>query len=126
MSFFSSSLSLLLQVTPSVLLLQPHACILTQYRYDSANNAAYFKQHIEDARKVANGRPIWVTEFHATGSDDEVRRFLDDVMPWMDTTEDVHRYAYFMARPGDGLLVSADGKELSAIGKEYNFYNGTG
>ena len=75
---------------------------------------------------MAQGRPIWVTEFHASGSDDEVRRFLDDVMPWMDASDDVHRYAYFMARPGDGLLVSGDGNGLSAIGKEYNFYDVAG
>ncbi|KAA8614403.1 glycoside hydrolase family 128 protein [Pyrenophora tritici-repentis] len=92
--------------------------------YDAANNAAYFKQHIEDTRKIAGGRPIWVTEFHASGSDDEVKAFLDDVMPWMDNSNDIHRYAYFMAQPGDGLLVSPDGKGLSAIGQEYNFHDG--
>ncbi|KAE8835193.1 hypothetical protein HRS9122_07463 [Pyrenophora teres f. teres] len=93
--------------------------------YDAANNAAYFKKHIEDTRKIAGGRPIWVTEFHASGSDDEVKAFLDEVMPWMDESDDVHRYAYFMARPGDGLLVRADGNGLSAIGKEYNFHDGS-
>ncbi|EDU49789.1 conserved hypothetical protein [Pyrenophora tritici-repentis Pt-1C-BFP] len=98
---------------------EPDNCV-----YDAANNAAYFKQHIEDTRKIAGGRPIWVTEFHASGSDDEVKAFLDDVMPWMDNSNDIHRYAYFMAQPGDGLLVSPDGKGLSAIGQEYNFHDG--
>ncbi|KAI4606575.1 hypothetical protein J4E80_010111 [Alternaria sp. BMP 0032] len=68
------------------------------------NSAQNFKDHIANARKVAKGLPIWVTEFRAEGTDDEIRAFLDDVMPWMDNSQDIHRYAYFMARPGKGML----------------------
>ncbi len=91
-------------------------------RYDSADNAAYFKSYIESARKVAAGRPIWITEFQASGSDDQVKAFLDEVLPWLDAAGDVHRYAYFMASTGHGRLIDNGGSALSNIGSHYTFH----
>ncbi|KAJ4374313.1 hypothetical protein N0V83_003054 [Neocucurbitaria cava] len=91
--------------------------------YDRADNAAYFKQHIEDARKVAQGRPIWVTEFRAEGTDEQVKRFFDEVLPWMDGSSDVARYAYFMARPGPGMLINDAQDGLSDLGAYYSFHD---
>lgn len=85
--------------------------------YDRATNAAYFRAHIEAVRKVAGGRPIWITEFHASGSDDEVTKFLDEVVPWLDASADVHRYAWFMAR--EGSLLDERGRDLSEIGRHF-------
>ncbi|KAF1830951.1 hypothetical protein BDW02DRAFT_601217 [Decorospora gaudefroyi] len=90
--------------------------------YDRASNVDYFKAHINEARKIAGGRPIWITEFRAAGSDEEVVRFLDEVMPWMDASSDIHRYAYFMARPGAGMLVNGQGNGLSVIGREFDYF----
>ncbi len=64
-----------------------------------------------------------MTEFRAEGTDGEVRSFLDEVMPWMDKSQDVHRYAYFMARPGRGMLINEAGNGLSDIGKEFSFFH---
>ncbi|KAH8707066.1 glycosyl hydrolase catalytic core-domain-containing protein [Phaeosphaeriaceae sp. PMI808] len=86
--------------------------------YDSAKNFAYFKQHIEETRKVAQGRPIWITEFKASGSDEEAMRFMDEALPWLDGTSDIHRYAYFMA--SSKLLVNSDGTHMSDLGKHYS------
>jgi hypothetical protein len=86
-------------------------------RYDSALNAAYFKSHISKARDLAAGRPIWITEFYPSGTDDEIKAFLADVIPWMDQSGDVHRYALFMAR--EGMLVNPWGNGLSEIGKAF-------
>ena len=61
--------------------------------YDGAWNVDYFKRHVEDARRVANGRPIWITEFGPQGSEQEIQRFLREVLPWLDSQPDVHRYA---------------------------------
>lgn len=88
--------------------------------YDSATNAAYFKTYINQVRQVAQGRPIWITEFAATGSETQVKAFLDEVIPWMDASADVQRYAYFMAR--ENLLVSSDGTGMSELGKYFVFW----
>lgn len=88
-------------------------------RYDSATNAAYFKSHIDNARRIAGGRPIWITEFKPSGSDEQIKAFLSDVIPWMDKSGDIHRYAYFMASQGAGLLVNGDGTGLSDVGAHY-------
>ncbi|CAO2657239.1 Nn.00g033650.m01.CDS01 [Neocucurbitaria sp. VM-36] len=79
---------------------------ITIHWYDRADNVLYFKKHIEDARKVAQGRPIWITEFKPEGTDEQIKHFLDEVLPWMDESSDIHRYAYFMARPGPGMLIN--------------------
>jgi hypothetical protein len=83
--------------------------------YDSAENVEYFKSHINDAAKIASGKEIFVSEFAATGSDDQISTFLETVMPWMDSNDAVGGYAYFMA--SEGVLVS--GSSQSAIGKTY-------
>jgi hypothetical protein len=83
--------------------------------YDSAENAEYFKKHVSDAADTAPGKQIFVSEFAATGSDDQISSFLETVMPWMDSNDAVGGYAYFMA--GEGKLVS--GSEQSTIGKVF-------
>lgn len=83
--------------------------------YDSAENVEYFKKHVNDAAEVAGDKEIFISEFAATGSDDQISEFLETVMPWMDGKDNVAGYAYFMA--GEGKLVS--GSEQSAIGKTY-------
>jgi hypothetical protein len=83
--------------------------------YDSAENAEYFKKHINDAAELAPGKEIFVTEFAATGSDDQIVEFLEEVMPFMDSNDAVAGYSYFMV--GEGALVS--GSEQSKIGQAY-------
>jgi hypothetical protein len=80
------------------------------------------KDHIDEARIIRSGMPIWVTEFRAYGTDDEVVKFLNEVMPWMDNSIDIHRYAYFMAQPGEGMLVNEARDGLSKIGQTYDFF----
>ncbi|KAI8937966.1 hypothetical protein NX059_005647 [Plenodomus lindquistii] len=89
--------------------------------YDSSPNVAYFKQHIQATRKIAQGRPIWITEFKPTGSDSAIKAFLEEVMPWLDASSDIHRYAYFMATTGNGFLINAKADGLSDLGMAYQF-----
>jgi hypothetical protein len=93
---------------------------LTDARYDAARNPGYFKDHLNAVRGVAGGRPIWITEFAPAGSDGEIKAFLDDVIPWMDGSEDIHRYAYFMAR--EGFLVNGEGSGMSDVGRHFAFW----
>jgi Glycosyl hydrolase catalytic core len=86
--------------------------------YDSADNVAYFKNYVQDVIDFAkaNGvNKVWLTEFAAAGSDEQVAKFLGEVLPWMDGNDAIERYAYFMC--GEGELVN--GKSMSAVGKAY-------
>jgi hypothetical protein len=93
-------------------------------RYDKATNIQYFKNHVNRARDVANGRPIWITEFGPQGTDEEIKVFLNEVIPWMDDSEDIHRYAYFMAR--EGLLINDQGNDMSDIGRHFTYWRRQG
>ncbi|KXT04026.1 hypothetical protein AC578_4960 [Pseudocercospora eumusae] len=86
--------------------------------YDSAENTDDFKSHVQKAIDMANGKPVYVSEFGATGSDDQIASFLQEVMPWMDNNSNIAGYAYFMVK--DGLLVS--GSEPSSYGSTYKTY----
>lgn len=90
--------------------------------------ASYFEYHVNQARAVAAGRPIWITEFGLDNSfsytDAELQGFLKQVMPWLDQQEDVARYAYFMDAPG--ILINSAGDAISGTGVVYNsFTNST-
>lgn len=83
--------------------------------YDSAENTEYFKDHVKNATDISGGKQVFVSEFGATGSDDQISSFLEEVMPWMDGQDSIGGYAYFMV--SDGKLVS--GGEPSSYGKTY-------
>jgi hypothetical protein len=86
--------------------------------YDSATNIAYFKSHVQDAIDLAqkNGiSKVWVTEFQGLGSADEQDIFMQEALSFLDKTEGIEKYAWFMC--AEGNLVSGGG--LSALGKTY-------
>lgn len=89
--------------------------------------ATYFESYINSAREVANGKPIWITEFGLDSTysytDAELQAFLEQVMPWLDQQADVHRYSYFMA--SDGILLSSDGSGMSGTGAVFNSFTNT-
>ena len=78
-----------------------------------------FKSTITKAIKIANGRPVWVDNFQANGSDEDQRKFLSGVLPWLESNPNVERYAYVSParKTGTGFL-NADGS-ISALGEFY-------
>ena len=90
--------------------------------YDSATNIAYFKNYIPQAYAAGGYRPLWITEFAGAGTVDEQIAFLKVVLPWLDSLDYVHKYAYFMDKAG--ILVNNDGTGLSALGQVYDTYSG--
>jgi hypothetical protein len=91
--------------------------------YNFEPNIEYFKQHVKNAYVTGGYRPVWITEFRPTGSQEQIIEFLKQAMSWLDGQGYVHRYAYFMAAPGDAdNLVRGDGNGLSAIGTVYSSY----
>ncbi|KAL5346677.1 hypothetical protein ACLOAV_008384 [Pseudogymnoascus australis] len=85
--------------------------------YGLASNVDNFKSHIKSARDAAGGRPIWITEFGAAGSIEEQTTFLQEVIPWLDGTDYVERYAYF-----DVDTVLTQDYKISALGKTFVSY----
>ena len=83
--------------------------------YDSAENTKYFTDHVTNATTVSGGKPVFVSEFGATGSDEQIGDFLGTVMKWMDGESSVAGYSYFMV--SEGMLVS--GGEPSTYGQVY-------
>ncbi|KAI7151744.1 glycoside hydrolase family 128 protein [Hortaea werneckii] len=89
--------------------------------YDSYENTEYFKDHVNNATEIAPGKEVFVSEFGTTdGSDEQVSEFLQDVMPWMDSKDEIAGYAYFMV--SEGMLVSGD--SASSYGSTYMNYSG--
>jgi hypothetical protein len=86
--------------------------------YGDASDPSDFTGHVQQAYAAAGGRPIWITEFGASGSDEQIESFFQTVLPWLDAQTYVERYSYFM--DGEGSLVNSAGTGLSSIGSAYN------
>lgn len=84
----------------------------------NGGNAQDFKDYVTRAHILGGGRPVWITEFEASGSPSQQQTFLNDVLPWLDSQNFVERYAYFMA--SDGNLISS-GTSLSTVGQAFAF-----
>lgn len=84
------------------------------YGLASDEGVQHLKDHIAQARAMAGGRPIWLTEFQPQGSDEQQAAFLDKMLPWMDDKSNgVDRYAYFKV----DVMVSGD--SLTQAGAAY-------
>lgn len=87
------------------------------YGYDSTSDVENFKDHITQAYAAGGHRPVWITEFRASGDTVKQQAFLEAVIPWLDAQNFVERYAYFMV--SDGSLISGD--NVSALGRTFAF-----
>lgn len=78
-----------------------------------------FKAHVEKA--AANyGKPVWVTEFGlnpGSASQEQAASFLKDAMAYLDASDKVQGYSWFMVGTGENQLNSGTG--LSAVGQVY-------
>ena len=87
---------------------------VNQHWYDPrGNDVGIFKEQVSNAFKY--GLPVFVGEFGAIGSPEEISSFLSEVMPWMDGRDEIVGYAYFMVY--EGLLVNGDA--VSSFGETY-------
>ncbi|KAI0689674.1 glycosyl hydrolase catalytic core-domain-containing protein [Cytidiella melzeri] len=84
--------------------------------YDSATNVAYFQNYISDAASKY-GKPVWVTEFGASGTVQQQQTFLQTMLPFLDNLSGVQCYAYFMA--GSNILTTSS-NQITALGTTYN------
>lgn len=89
--------------------------------YDNYDNGTVdrFKAQVEKAASLY-GKPVWITEFGlnpGTASEDQAASFLKDCMSYLDSSDKVQGYSWFMVGSGENQLNSGDG--LSAVGQVY-------
>lgn len=53
-----------------------------------------FKQTVEKAIELAKGKKVWVDNFQANGTPEDVKAFLDVALPYLEGNDAVERYAY--------------------------------
>lgn len=93
--------------------------------YATTASIGDFKQHVQNVINMAAAygvSKVWLTEFQASGTDSDVQAFLSEALPFLDSTPEVERYAYFMCADGAGDLLSDTG--LSTIGDAYAAWEG--
>jgi len=88
---------------------------IAMHAYDSATNVAYFQSYIPEVAKKY-GKPVWVTEFAGSGTEQQQVDFINTMIPFLDKEPSVERYAYFATLEGN--LVAGGG--LTATGKAYS------
>ena len=78
-----------------------------------------FKTTINNATAMANGKPVWVDNFQASGTNEEQQQWLSQVLPWLESNDAVERYAYVSPSRSTGTgFLNADGS-LSSLGEYY-------
>ncbi|KUJ08495.1 uncharacterized protein LY89DRAFT_599598 [Mollisia scopiformis] len=82
----------------------------------NGGTAADFQSYVQQAYTAGGNRPLWITEFQASGTTDEQNSFLEEVIPFLDGSDMVAKYAYFMA--SDGILLTS-GTTLSTLGETF-------
>ncbi|KAL7795186.1 glycosyl hydrolase catalytic core domain-containing protein [Trichoderma ceciliae] len=68
--------------------------------YSPASAIDTFFSQIEGASKICGGKPIVISEWAPSGSDEEIISFLEEALPKLDALDYVMGYAYFMVSAG--------------------------
>ena len=74
--------------------------------------SSHARQHATPPESFTNG-PLT-----PLSSEEEEITFLEEVLPWLDSQDYVHRYAYFMASEGSlisGRVLSRDGETFASF-----------
>jgi hypothetical protein len=78
-----------------------------------------FQDQVEKAAELS-GKKVWITEFGlnpGSASEEQAASFLKDAMAYLDGSDKVQGYSWFMVGDGENQLNSGSG--LSAVGKVY-------
>jgi len=78
-----------------------------------------FQAQVEKAADMG-GKKVWITEFGlnpGSASEEQAASFLKDAMAYLDGSDKVQGYSWFMVGDGENQLNSGSG--LSAVGKVY-------
>lgn len=87
--------------------------------YSPVNAIDTLFDHIEQAHKICDGKPVWLTEFAPIGATPaQTADFLAKAVPRLDSLDYLHAYSYFMVGSKD-LQLLASSSSLSTIGTKY-------
>ncbi|KAG6109504.1 hypothetical protein E4U13_005801 [Claviceps humidiphila] len=76
--------------------------------------------HLEQAHKICDGKPVWLTEFAPVdASDAQTADFLTQVIPKLEALDYLHAYSYFMVGHNTNLQLLSSPSSLSKIGAKY-------
>ncbi|KAL9126021.1 MAG: hypothetical protein Q9217_004857 [Psora testacea] len=98
---------------------------IAMHWYDKADpkNVAGFKETLAKAADLAKGKPIWLDNFQADGEPEAQQAFLREVVPWLDSQDNIQAYAYVPKdvsdKGGSTGFVDAGGN-LNALGQLYS------
>ncbi|KAH6900167.1 glycosyl hydrolase catalytic core-domain-containing protein [Thelonectria olida] len=85
--------------------------------YSAAQYSDTLFTQIESAKKVCGGKPIWLTEFAPTDTDETtINSFMEEVIPKLEAIDYLEGYSYFMVKTG---LLMTDSSSLSTYGQTY-------
>ncbi|KAM3515655.1 hypothetical protein MY11210_000633 [Beauveria gryllotalpidicola] len=84
--------------------------------YSPAQDIDTLFTHLAEANKICGGKPVWLTEFAPTGSDEQIASFLQTAKPKFDSLDYLQRYSYFFV--AQNILMSSN-NILSSIGNAY-------
>ncbi|KAI4155014.1 MAG: hypothetical protein LQ340_001270 [Diploschistes diacapsis] len=83
------------------------------------SSIANFKEIVNKAIGIAKGKPVWVDNILASGAHADTTAFLSEIVPWLESNDNVARYAYSgPARTDSSSLLNPDGS-ISALGSFY-------
>ncbi|RFU33393.1 hypothetical protein B7463_g2973, partial [Scytalidium lignicola] len=89
-----------------------HFDFIPVHWYSDASATSYFESYMEQFHSSVD-LPLWITEFAPSSGD--ASSFLETVLPFLDSTDYIQRYSYFMT--ADGILTQNGG--LSSLGQTY-------
>ena len=88
------------------------------YKAEPGNEQG-FKDVVNNATAIANGKPVWVDNFRADGTNEAQQAFLGDIVPWLEANDAVVRYAYVSPDRSTGTgFLNSDGS-ISSLGTFY-------
>jgi len=91
-----------------------HIDVATIHWYGTTDQLEDFQSHVNQTY-TEFGLPIYITEFQASGSQDDQETFMKAAMSFLDDFVGVEGYAWFMA--SDGNLIT--GTSLSQLGEAF-------
>lgn len=83
------------------------------------NGQQDFKNAVNNAISIANGKPVWVDNFGATGGREGQIEFLKAMIPWLEGNDAIERYGYLAINRTSGGFLDENADVLSDLGKFY-------